>query len=172
VTHILSGQTLEELAAAIEKRLAEIADRTAAGSRILLVSETSDRGVQQFAETGVDLDFHRGEAPIEKAKFGNRRPGNDKPNMMMYPIRQTGPYYAVMTGGGTLDTKGGPKINGAAQVLKLKDKWIPGLYGAGNCIAPPAGPGLLGRRIDAECRADFGAIAGKQAPAAASNELG
>ena len=131
-------------------------------------SETDDRAVQPICGTGVDLDFYRGEAPIEKANFGKRRPGNDKPNMMMYQIRQTRPYHAVMTGSGT--TKGGPKINGAAQVLNLEHNPIPGLYGAGNCIAPPPGQAYWAGGSTLSPAVTCGAIAGKNA--AASNELG
>ena len=172
--YILAGQTLEELAAAIDKRLAEIAGRTGNfrldGTFAANLKETIVR-FNQFAETGVDLDFHRGEAPIERALFGKRRSGNDKPNKMMYPIRATGPFYGVMTAGGTLDTKGGPKINNVAQVLNMRDEPIPGLYGAGNCIASPAGQaywaggGTLGPALT------FGALAGKHAAASVNKEL-
>ncbi len=166
--YILSGQTLEALTAAIEKRLAELADRTGQftlDSAFLPNLKASIARFNQFAETGKDLDFHRGEVPIEIANFGARRPGNDKPNMMMYPISAKGPYYAVMSAAGTLDTKGGPRINPKAQVLTAKGAPIPGLYGAGNCIASPAaqtywaGGSTLGPAMT------FGALAGRHAAA-------
>ena len=172
--YILTGQTLEELAAAIEKRLSEIASRTGGFQLdhhfVPTLKDTIAR-FNQFAETGADLDFHRGEAPIEKANFGARRPGNDKPNMMMYPIRGAGPYYAVMAAGGTLDTKGGPKINGNAQVLDTKDKPIPGLYGAGNCIAAPAGQAYWAGGSTLGPALTFGALAGRHAAQQATREL-
>jgi len=68
-----------------------------------------------------------------------------------------------MSGGGTLDTKGGPRINDKGQVLSAKGTPIPGLYGAGNCIAAPAastywaGGSTLGPAMT------FGALAGKHA---------
>lgn len=81
----------------------------------------------------------------------------------MYPFSTSGPYHAILIGGGTLDTTGGPKINAKAQVIDTAGKAIPGLYGAGNCIASPAGQaywsagGTLGPALT------FGYIAGLNA---------
>ena len=61
---------------------------------------------------------------------------SDKPNITMYPFTAQVPYYCILIGAGTLDTNGGPKINAKAQVLDTRENPIPGLYGAGNCIAP------------------------------------
>jgi predicted oxidoreductase len=57
----------------------------------------------------------------------------------MAAISDKGPYYCILVCGATLDTKGGPKINDKAQIIDPQGAPIPGLYGAGNCIASPAG---------------------------------
>jgi hypothetical protein len=53
----------------------------------------------------------------------------------MHPIAESGPYYAALLTGGTLDTKGGPKCTPAGQIVDDSDRPIPGLYGVGNCVA-------------------------------------
>jgi predicted oxidoreductase len=68
----------------------------------------------------------------------------------MWPISSSGPYYASLVTGGTLDTKGGPRTNPDGQVLDDTGAAIPGLYGVGNCVASAsaqaywAGGGTLG----------------------------
>ena len=107
-----------------------------------------------MARNGVDEDFHRGEREVEIAVFGGPLDETvEKKNPLMYPISTDGPYYAALLTGGTLDTKGGPKINTSAQVVDDQDKPIPGLYGVGNCVASAsaraywAGGGTLGPMI-------------------------
>ena len=94
--NILSAPTLEELATQIDTRLAEVAAKT---GNFRLDPDFADNMKEtivrfnQFAETGKDRDFRRGEAPMENT--APRPSGNDKPNKTMYPISLTGPYYAV-----------------------------------------------------------------------------
>jgi hypothetical protein len=166
--YVISGQTIEELTRAIDQRLEQLASKTG-NYRLDPIFASNLRATiarfNQFAETGKDLDFHRGEAPIEFTFHGGPH-GNTYPNIMMRPIADTGPYYAVLIGAGTLDTKGGPKINAKGEVLNMDEKPIPGLYGAGNCIAAPAGQaywaagGTIGSAIT------FGAMAGRTAASA------
>ena len=53
----------------------------------------------------------------------------------MWPIADEGPYYAALVAGGTLDTKGGPKVTPDGEVVDDLDRPIAGLFGVGNCVA-------------------------------------
>jgi len=140
--YVIKGGNLEELTSALEARLNKLVSRTGNfhldQSFLSNLKKTISR-FNEYAGKGVDEEFHRGEVPIDLAYNGPRAEGNDRPNITMYPISAEGPYYAIILAGGTLDTKGGPKINPRAQILNRDDEPIPGLYGAGNCIASPAG---------------------------------
>ncbi len=135
---IISGDTLEELAAAVDDRLAKLASHTG-GVRLAEdfaanLAATIER-FNGFAETGHDLDFGRGEAPGERgySVLGLTR----GVNRTMYPFAGTGPYHAVLIGASGFDTNGGPSINTKAQVVTWDREPIPGLYGAGNAIGSP-----------------------------------
>jgi 3-oxosteroid 1-dehydrogenase len=138
--HIITGTTLAELEQAINLRLNELAGQLSAGQVLDAgfgprLEQTIDR-FNGFAEHGVDEDFHRGSHAIDQSFQVNTN--NGKPNPTLYPISGNGPYYCVILAAGTLDTKGGPRINQDAQVVDSKGMPIAGLYGAGNCIASPA----------------------------------
>jgi succinate dehydrogenase/fumarate reductase flavoprotein subunit len=66
------------------------------------------------------------------------------PNPTMAPLAPEGPYLAAIVGADGFDTNGGPRINAQAQVLDLAGDPIPGLYGAGNCVASIAGQAYWG----------------------------
>ncbi|MCW2645733.1 MAG: Fumarate reductase/succinate dehydrogenase flavoprotein domain protein [Pseudonocardiales bacterium] len=136
--HVLSGGTVEELAAAIDERLAKLTTRTG-GVRLAAdfaehLAATIGR-FNTFAESGHDEDFGRGEAPGERgySVLGLTR----GVNRTMYPFADSGPYYAVLLGAAGFDTNGGPSINEKAQVIDWEHEPIPGLYGAGNAIGSP-----------------------------------
>ena len=95
----------------------------------------TEKAVAKLAATGKDDDFHRGENPIEQIFTGVVPEDNDTGNPTMYPISETGPYYAALVCTGTLDTKGGPVTNTNGQVLDGDGEPVPGLYAAGNCVA-------------------------------------
>ena len=147
--HVLHGDTLDDLAASIAGRLKEITAHTgnfalaADFSRNLKATIARYNG---FARQGVDEDFRRGAAGYDREwhkVFSPMRTDtpwkpNPYPSANMHPLRDKGPYYAQILAAGALDTNGGPMIDASARVLNTKDQPIPGLYGAGNCIASPS----------------------------------
>jgi 3-oxosteroid 1-dehydrogenase len=119
----------------------------------------------EFARTGVDEDFHRGENPWDVA-WGDP---NNQPNPSLGTLEKP-PFYATPIYPGAIATRGGLRIDAQGRVLAAKDgKPIPGLYASGNCsngAAPGAyaGPGatigpamtfsyLVGRQVVDDVRA-------------------
>ncbi len=163
------ADSLDALGPAIDARLRALETRTlrfrlAEGFSPRLAS-TVDR-FNDFARRGVDPDFGRGETLHETAFHGPRRPGNDAPNPLMYPIAERGPYFAIILAAGTFGTRGGPEIDVHARVLHAEGRPIEGLYGAGNCIASPAAGGYWGGGAQIGPGLVFGGIAGLHASAA------
>jgi succinate dehydrogenase/fumarate reductase flavoprotein subunit len=140
-SHVIRGESLEDLAANIGKRFAalssQIGDMKLAPDFAANLKATIAR-FNDFAANGKDLDFHRGERQVELLFSGPTAPETGK-NPTMYPISDAGPYYAALMTGGGLDTKGGPATNTQGQVLNAIGEPIPGLYGAGNCVASVSG---------------------------------
>lgn len=140
--HVIKGATIEELALNIAARLKKyrgvIGGMTLADDFVDQLKATIAR-YNGFAESGKDLDFHRGERIVEKLFNGEVKAEANRKNDTMWPMSAQGPYYAALVTGGTLDTKGGPKTNTEGQVLDTQGKPIPGLYGVGNCVASASG---------------------------------
>ncbi|MCZ7631368.1 MAG: FAD-binding protein [Microthrixaceae bacterium] len=126
------------------------------------LAETIER-FNGFAESGVDADFGRGQAPIGRAWNGPNREGS--PNPTMAPFASEGPCYCVIVVCGMLDTNGGPVTDTGARVLDFDDNPIPGLYGAGNCVASPAGQGYWGPGATIGLGITYGHLAGPNAAA-------
>lgn len=136
--HVIKGDTWEELAEAVDDRLASYAQHIG-GLRLhedfrdhLRASVTR---FNQLAATGIDEDFGRGDRAVQQLFNGavHDEPGRSNPTM--WPLSADGPFYAALVTGGTLDTKGGPKTSPDGEVLDDLDQPIPGLYGVGNCVA-------------------------------------
>lgn len=134
-----------------------------------------------FARSGVDKDFRRGEQPIDlwwhsfclTFQGVNAGPVQDcisanvddngvrYPNPTMRPLKP--PYYAVILSSGLQDTNGGPAIDAHGRILDTAGAPVDGLYGAGNCIASPAGKGYWGAGGTLGPAVVFGHIAGRHA---------
>ena len=136
--HIIKGDTLADLAAGIGERLARYEGATG-GLRLsedfLPNLEASIARFNELAAKGVDDDFHRGERAVQLLFNGYVKDEPGRANPTMWPLSDSGPYYAALVTGGTLDTKGGPKTTPDGQVVDDLDRPIPGLYGVGNCVA-------------------------------------
>ncbi len=167
--HVITASSWDSLATAIQKRLDSLASRIGEFKLdpdfVATLQDTVAR-FNTYAETGVDLEFRRGELPIEKAFSGGPAlggDGNSKPNKLLYPVAKNGPYHCIILGPGTLDTKGGPVTNTRAQVLDVRDRPIAGLYAAGNCAASPSGQAYWGPGATLGLAVTYGYIAGEQA---------
>ncbi|MCF8473997.1 MAG: FAD-dependent oxidoreductase [Emcibacter sp.] len=173
-SHVISGDTLEELTREIEKRLKSLSSQiggvTLAANFSNQLTKTIGR-FNEFARTGKDSDFKRGAAAYDSEWHGAFSPmqantpweKNPYPSVTMHPLRNVGPYYAIILGAGALDTNGGPVVNAQAQVLDVKGEPIPGLYGAGNCIASPSRDAYWGAGCPLGLSCTFGYIAANSA---------
>lgn len=168
--YVTTGSTLDELAQNIDKRLIQLAPKTGGFRLDPSFAENLKKTVARFneyAKSGVDAEFHRGEFNYDRewTTFpptvpGVQWPPEESKNYTMFPISADGPYYAIILGAGTLDTNGGPIINERAQVLDTKNKPIPGLYGAGNCIASPTANAYWGGGSTIGPAMTYGYVAG------------
>ncbi|MCB2059829.1 MAG: FAD-dependent oxidoreductase [Novosphingobium sp.] len=172
--YMLKGGNWDELFGKIDAQLREWSGKTGGVRLASGFAETAKQTVATYngyARNGVDPDFNRGKYDYDKAwhmlfsarREGTKYPENPFPNPVMHPFAETGPYYAIILGPGTLDTAGGPQVNENAQVLAANGEPIPGLYGAGNCIAAPTGQAYLGAGGTIGPAVTFGYIAGKHA---------
>jgi len=114
--------------------------------------------VKEFAVTGHDLDFHRGDSLQDRYYTVNA----DGPNPTLGPLAQP-PFYAVKVYPGDLGTKGGVRTDPRARVLTEANDPIPGLYAAGNCSAAVMGRTYPGAGATIGPAMTFGFIAAEHA---------
>jgi 3-oxosteroid 1-dehydrogenase len=139
--HVLRGETFADLSAVVRGRLASFAAVTGGLALADDWADTLAASVARFNElaaTGSDVDFGRGERAVQQLFNGDVHEEPGRANPTMWPLSDSGPYYAALVTGGTLDTKGGPKATPDGQVVDDLDRPIPGLYGVGNCVASPS----------------------------------
>lgn len=162
--YILTADSFAELTVMLQQRLASIASRTGGVALDEHFRDNLEATVERFnrmAAAGRDEDFHRGETPIEQTWAGPPRDG--APSGTMHPLSPTGPYHCVILGPGALDTKGGPVTDERGRVVNVHNEPIPGLYGAGNCVASPAGQAYWGPGGTIGPAVAFGYIAARDA---------
>jgi len=184
--YVVSAATLEELGAAIAERLSSLRHSTGGSMAALDFADQLRRTFDEFnemARSGTDASFHRGETDAEKAyqrflidpfvamSHPDKSQAEPSINPTMRPLSEDGPYHAILIAPGALDTNGGPAINPDAQVMDVDDLPIGGLFGAGNCIASPAGDAYWGAGVTLGLGLTFGAIAGRNAATSAVRDL-
>jgi succinate dehydrogenase/fumarate reductase flavoprotein subunit len=103
---------------------------------------------------GRDRDFGRGDSFYDRFHGDPRAP---HPNLgsIEHP-----PYYALPVHLGAVGTSGGPRVDADGRVQHVRDRPIPGLYGAGNAIGSPAGPAYFGGGTTIGMALVWGHIAG------------
>lgn len=173
--HIIAADDWNGLTSAISERLKNLAAHTggfALAPEFEQNLPTTVARFNEFAHSGKDQDFNRGEYAYDRewTTFpptvpNTEWPPAESPNYTMYPLSGEGPYYAIILGAGTLDTNGGPVINSRSQIMGVDDLPIPGLYGAGNCIASPTANAYWGAGSTIGPAMTFGYIAGLNAAA-------
>jgi len=173
---VISADTLDGLAAQISRRFDKLSPRTGAFALDASFARNLKATVARFnsfARAGKDEDFGRGDAGYDTEWFqafspmrtDTNWPPNKYPNITMHPLRDEGPYYAIILAAGALDTNGGPVIDASARVLDTHGKPIPGLYGAGNCIASPSRDAYWGAGHPLGLSCTFGYISANAAHA-------
>ncbi len=174
---VITAPNVGALALAIQDRLNLLAPQI--GRTILApdFAATLAAQIESYsadAKRGVDGQFHRGKYPYDtqwhslvnsKARTDTQWPPNPGPNVTVHPIDEAGPLFAIILAAGTLDTNGGPVINAKGQVIDTRGRPIPGLYGAGNCIASPAGQAYWGAGGTLGPALTFGTLCGQSVSA-------
>jgi len=114
--------------------------------------------VNEYARSGVDPDFHRGETAFDRY-YGDEKV---KPNPCLAPIEKP-PFYALEAYPGELGTRGGLRTDARAHVLDGAGQPIPGLYAVGNCSASVMGHSYPGAGATIGPAMTFGFIAARDA---------
>ena len=111
----------------------------------------------RFVADGRDRDFGRGSSAYDRF---HGDPRAEHPNLGTI---DEAPFYALPLHIGSVGTKGGPRVDGHGRVLHVRDRPIPGLYGAGNVVASPAGPAYYGGGTSIGMGTVWGHLAGTHA---------
>jgi 3-oxosteroid 1-dehydrogenase len=126
--------------------------------------EETVRRFNEFARTGRDADFGRGDSAYDRY-YGDPR---CRPNPNLAPLAKA-PYYAIKIVPGDLGTKGGLRTDERARVLREDGTPIAGLYAAGNVSAAVMGRSYAGAGATIGPAMTFGYIAALDMAAPASS---
>jgi 3-oxosteroid 1-dehydrogenase len=116
--------------------LDELASRTGVPAKALA---DTVRRFNEFAASGRDDDFHRGDSAYDRY-YGDPR---QRPNPCLGAVARP-PFYAFRMVPGDLGTKGGLRTDERARALRPDGTVIPGLYAAGNVSAAVMGRSYAG----------------------------
>ena len=141
------------------RTLRELAERTGIDPDGL---EATQRKVNEYARTGKDLDFQRGDSDYDRYYSDPRV----KPNPCLGPLEKP-PFYAMTMYPGEMGTAGGLVIDVHGRVLRADRGAIDGLYACGNCTAAllPRYPGPGSTLGPAMVFGHLAALHAMQAPA-------
>jgi 3-oxosteroid 1-dehydrogenase len=114
--------------------------------------------MNEYARTGKDLDFGRGDSIFDRY-YGDT---HVTPNPNLGPI-DTPPFYGMRIYPGELGTKGGLVVDARARVLKESGEAIPGLYATGNCSSSVMGHTYPGPGSTIGPATTFGYVAARDA---------
>ena len=135
---------------------------SATGIDAVGLSETVERW-NRFVAAGRDRDFGRGDS------FYDRFHGDPTaPHPNLGSIERP-PYYSLPVHLGAVGTSGGPRVDVRGRIQHVRDRPIPGLYGAGNAIASPGGPAYFGGGTTIGMALVWGHLAGADAAGYAQN---
>lgn len=115
--------------------------------------------MSNFARTGSDLDFGRGSHGWDPGRNGDP---SLRPNSCLGAIDKP-PFHAFPIHASFLGTKGGPRTDAKARVLRADGSVIAGLYCAGNAMANPIGSKAVGAGTTLGPCLTWGYIAGRTA---------
>lgn len=117
----------------------------------------------EYAKTGRDLEFKRGESYYDRY-YGDSK---TSPNPCIAPIAE-GPFYAIPIHPGDIGTKGGVLTDVNGQAVDKSGAQIPGLYVIGNSAASVMGSKYPGAGATLGPAMTFGYLAAKHIASGAS----
>jgi 3-oxosteroid 1-dehydrogenase len=167
---VVVGDTIDDLTAKLRQELRTLARQTGGAELAPDFARRLSATIERYnamATAGRDDDFGRGATEAERytqaalLKARGKGARSAFPNVCLHPLAGTGPYYAVILVPAAVDTNGGPVINASGQVIDNRRRPIPGLYGAGNCVASPAHDAPWGPGAAAGLALTFGMLAGR-----------